>query len=135
MVQSLPGNDAQIFARNVKQLGVDLSRLDAVIISHRHGDHTSTIRSDPALKIPPLSNSPAPGHSRYNHSVDLELSRKLGEKGEAGAAHSRHARIVRNEIAAGSLLTTSQSTCSDLTAVGSRSPAPSCDAAKRQTAL
>jgi 7,8-dihydropterin-6-yl-methyl-4-(beta-D-ribofuranosyl)aminobenzene 5'-phosphate synthase len=35
------GNDAQIFARNVKQLGVDLTRLDAVVISHRHGDHTS----------------------------------------------------------------------------------------------
>ncbi len=35
------GNDARIFARNVKQLGVDLARLDAVVISHRHGDHTS----------------------------------------------------------------------------------------------
>jgi 7,8-dihydropterin-6-yl-methyl-4-(beta-D-ribofuranosyl)aminobenzene 5'-phosphate synthase len=37
------GNDAEIFARNVKQLNVDLSRLDAVVISHRHGDHTSGI--------------------------------------------------------------------------------------------
>jgi 7,8-dihydropterin-6-yl-methyl-4-(beta-D-ribofuranosyl)aminobenzene 5'-phosphate synthase len=35
------GNDAAIFARNVKQLGVDLSRLDAAVISHRHGDHTT----------------------------------------------------------------------------------------------
>ena len=35
------GNNGDIFARNVKQLGVDLSRLDAVVISHRHGDHTS----------------------------------------------------------------------------------------------
>src|SRR5512134_2675043 len=35
------GNDAAIFARNVKQLGVDLTRLDAVVISHRHGDHTT----------------------------------------------------------------------------------------------
>jgi 7,8-dihydropterin-6-yl-methyl-4-(beta-D-ribofuranosyl)aminobenzene 5'-phosphate synthase len=35
------GNDADIFARNVKQLGVDLTRLDAVVISHRHGDHTT----------------------------------------------------------------------------------------------
>ena len=35
------GNDAGIFARNVKQLGVDLTRLDAVVISHRHGDHTT----------------------------------------------------------------------------------------------
>jgi 7,8-dihydropterin-6-yl-methyl-4-(beta-D-ribofuranosyl)aminobenzene 5'-phosphate synthase len=35
------GNDAAIFAGNVKQLGVDLTRLDAVVISHRHGDHTT----------------------------------------------------------------------------------------------
>jgi 7,8-dihydropterin-6-yl-methyl-4-(beta-D-ribofuranosyl)aminobenzene 5'-phosphate synthase len=35
------GNDADIFARNVKALGIDLARLDAVVISHRHGDHTS----------------------------------------------------------------------------------------------
>lgn len=35
------GNDAGKFARNVKQLGVDLTRLDAAVISHRHGDHTT----------------------------------------------------------------------------------------------
>ena len=33
------GNDARIFAHNVRSLGVDLTRLDAVVISHRHGDH------------------------------------------------------------------------------------------------
>jgi 7,8-dihydropterin-6-yl-methyl-4-(beta-D-ribofuranosyl)aminobenzene 5'-phosphate synthase len=35
------GNDAEIFARNAARLGVDLTRLDAVVISHRHGDHTT----------------------------------------------------------------------------------------------
>ena len=35
------GNDAGIFQRNAKKLNVDLARLDAVVISHRHGDHTS----------------------------------------------------------------------------------------------
>jgi 7,8-dihydropterin-6-yl-methyl-4-(beta-D-ribofuranosyl)aminobenzene 5'-phosphate synthase len=49
------GNDAQIFARNVKQLGVDLTRLDAVVISHRHGDHTSGLTHllavNPGVKI------------------------------------------------------------------------------------
>ena len=35
------GNDAKIFEHNVAQLGIDLERLDAVVISHRHGDHTS----------------------------------------------------------------------------------------------
>lgn len=37
------GNDARIFEHNVKLLGIDLGQLDAVVISHRHGDHTSGI--------------------------------------------------------------------------------------------
>jgi 7,8-dihydropterin-6-yl-methyl-4-(beta-D-ribofuranosyl)aminobenzene 5'-phosphate synthase len=35
------GNHAGTFEHNVKALGIDLTRLDAVVISHRHGDHTS----------------------------------------------------------------------------------------------
>lgn len=34
------GNDSAKFASNVAALGVDLRDLDAVVISHRHGDHT-----------------------------------------------------------------------------------------------
>jgi 7,8-dihydropterin-6-yl-methyl-4-(beta-D-ribofuranosyl)aminobenzene 5'-phosphate synthase len=35
------GNNADIFEHNVTRLGVDLTRLDAAVISHRHGDHTT----------------------------------------------------------------------------------------------
>jgi len=35
------GNDAAIFERNVKAIGADLTKLDAVLISHRHGDYTT----------------------------------------------------------------------------------------------
>jgi 7,8-dihydropterin-6-yl-methyl-4-(beta-D-ribofuranosyl)aminobenzene 5'-phosphate synthase len=35
------GNNAETFAHNVKALGVDLKKLDFVVISHRHADHTS----------------------------------------------------------------------------------------------
>lgn len=35
------GNNAEIFAHNVKAKGIDLTRLDFVVVSHRHGDHTS----------------------------------------------------------------------------------------------
>ncbi len=38
------GNDSAGFAENVRELGVDLTRLDAVVISHRHGDHTAGLR-------------------------------------------------------------------------------------------
>lgn len=35
------GNNAEIFAHNVKAKGVDLTKLDFAVVSHRHGDHTS----------------------------------------------------------------------------------------------
>jgi uncharacterized membrane protein YphA (DoxX/SURF4 family) len=35
------GNNAEFFKQNVEGLKVDLSHLDFVVISHRHGDHTS----------------------------------------------------------------------------------------------
>ena len=63
------GNNAKIFEHNVNQLNVDLTRLDAVVISHRHGDHTSglnhLVKVNPAVKIyAPMEgayfNSPTP---------------------------------------------------------------------------
>ena len=49
------GNNAEIFAHNVEAKGVDLKQLDFVIISHRHGDHTSglnhLLKVNPAVKI------------------------------------------------------------------------------------
>lgn len=38
------GNDAGKFARNVSRLDADLRKLDFVVISHRHGDHTAGLR-------------------------------------------------------------------------------------------
>jgi len=35
------GNDPAVFEHNVKTLGVDLHTLDFVVMSHRHGDHTT----------------------------------------------------------------------------------------------
>ena len=49
------GNNARIFEHNVNQLNVDLTKLDAVVISHRHGDHTSglnyLLKANPTVKI------------------------------------------------------------------------------------
>jgi 7,8-dihydropterin-6-yl-methyl-4-(beta-D-ribofuranosyl)aminobenzene 5'-phosphate synthase len=45
------GNDAAIFEHNVKVLGVDLTKLDFVVISHRHADHTTGLRY--VLKVNP----------------------------------------------------------------------------------
>ncbi len=45
------GNDAAIFEHNVKALGVDLTKLNFVVISHRHADHTTGLRY--VLKVNP----------------------------------------------------------------------------------
>jgi 7,8-dihydropterin-6-yl-methyl-4-(beta-D-ribofuranosyl)aminobenzene 5'-phosphate synthase len=49
------GNNAEIFAGNIKAAGVNLKDLDFVVISHRHGDHTSglsyLLKVNPNVKI------------------------------------------------------------------------------------
>jgi 7,8-dihydropterin-6-yl-methyl-4-(beta-D-ribofuranosyl)aminobenzene 5'-phosphate synthase len=49
------GNNAEIFAHNVQEKGIDLSRLDFVVISHRHADHigglSHLLQLNPTVKI------------------------------------------------------------------------------------
>ena len=49
------GNNGDILAQNAKAKGIDLSRLDFVVISHRHGDHigglANLLRMNPNVKI------------------------------------------------------------------------------------
>ena len=45
------GNNAAIFEHNVKALGVDLTKLDFVVISHRHADHATGLKY--VLKVNP----------------------------------------------------------------------------------
>ena len=49
------GNNAEIFAHNVQAKGIDLSKLDFAVVSHRHGDHTSglnhLLKVNPTVKI------------------------------------------------------------------------------------
>ncbi|HUF34914.1 MAG TPA: MBL fold metallo-hydrolase [Gemmatimonadales bacterium] len=49
------GNDADVLARNVRAKGIDLTRLDFAVVSHRHGDHMGglnhLLRVNPRVKI------------------------------------------------------------------------------------
>ncbi len=49
------GGSADDFVYNVKALNVDLTRLDFVVVTHRHGDHTSGLRYvlslNPGVKV------------------------------------------------------------------------------------
>ena len=72
------GNSADSFEHNVKALGVDLSRVDIAVLSHRHFDHISGF--DYVLKIKPkvkayLPADPALGAPfRYTFSHDTKES-------------------------------------------------------------
>src|ERR1700686_2704764 len=49
------GDDPEILAKNVKTKAVDLTRLDFVVLSHRHGDHigglTYLLSVNPKVRI------------------------------------------------------------------------------------
>jgi 7,8-dihydropterin-6-yl-methyl-4-(beta-D-ribofuranosyl)aminobenzene 5'-phosphate synthase len=49
------GGDSDDFAYNVKTLGIELTRLDFVVLTHRHGDHTSglsyVLSLNPGVKV------------------------------------------------------------------------------------
>ena len=49
------GNNAEILAHNAKARGIDLTKLDFVVVTHRHGDHTSGLNYlmsvNPKVKI------------------------------------------------------------------------------------
>lgn len=52
------GADAAVFARNTARLGVDLTKLDFVVITHKHSDHTGGM--DHLLKLNPRVKIYAP---------------------------------------------------------------------------
>jgi len=57
------GGDLEDFTFNANTLGVDLSRLDFVVLTHRHGDHTSGLRQ--VLKVNPTVRIYTPIEAAY----------------------------------------------------------------------
>jgi 7,8-dihydropterin-6-yl-methyl-4-(beta-D-ribofuranosyl)aminobenzene 5'-phosphate synthase len=57
------GGDLDDFTFNANTLGVDLSRLDFVVLTHRHGDHTSGLRQ--VLKVNPTVRIYTPVEPAY----------------------------------------------------------------------
>jgi Metallo-beta-lactamase superfamily len=70
------GNDAEIFAANVKAKGVDLKTLDFVVLSHRHSDHMAglnyVLSVNPTVKI----YAPKEGFGIYGSSLPSSFYRK-----------------------------------------------------------
>jgi 7,8-dihydropterin-6-yl-methyl-4-(beta-D-ribofuranosyl)aminobenzene 5'-phosphate synthase len=70
------GNDADIFAANVKAKGVDLKTLDFVVLSHRHSDHMAglsyVLSVNPAVRI----YAPKEAFGIYGSSLPSSFYRK-----------------------------------------------------------
>jgi 7,8-dihydropterin-6-yl-methyl-4-(beta-D-ribofuranosyl)aminobenzene 5'-phosphate synthase len=70
------GDDADIFAANVKAKGVDLKTLDFVVLSHRHSDHMAGLNH--VLSVNPIVKIYAPkeGFGIYGSSLPSSFYRK-----------------------------------------------------------
>ncbi len=70
------GDNNEIFAHNIKASGVDLTTLDFVVISHRHGDHiaglTHLLEVNPKVKI----YAPKEGFGVFGSSLPSTFYRK-----------------------------------------------------------
>jgi 7,8-dihydropterin-6-yl-methyl-4-(beta-D-ribofuranosyl)aminobenzene 5'-phosphate synthase len=70
------GDNPDIIAQNVKAAGVDLTRLDFVVISHRHSDHigglTYLLKVNPNVKI----YAPREGFGIFGSSLPSSFYRK-----------------------------------------------------------
>jgi len=70
------GGNAEIFEHNVRALGVDLTKLDFAVLSHRHSDHISglnyLLRVNPTVKI----YAPAEPWGPFGWSVPNSFYRK-----------------------------------------------------------
>ncbi len=75
------GGDENDFAANVKSLGLDLSRLDFVVITHRHGDHTSGLRH--VLRLNPNVQIYAPVESGFNTPLSPALAKLVKRRVES----------------------------------------------------
>src|ERR1043166_4691705 len=70
------GNNVDILAQNTKAKGIDLTKLDFVVMSHRHGDHmgglTYLLKVNPTVKI----YAPKEGFGVYGADLPSSFYRK-----------------------------------------------------------
>jgi len=73
------GNSAAVFEHNIKALGVDLTKLDFVVISHRHSDHSTGLKY--VLKINPdvTVYAPKEGFSQFGGIFPQSFLRPVAE--------------------------------------------------------
>src|SRR5579864_6332118 len=81
------GDDAAVLAKNVKAKGVDLTKLDFVVLSHRHSDHVSGLSY--VLSVNPKVKIYAPKDG-LGGIFGSDISSKFYRKDEALPAQMRY---------------------------------------------
>ncbi|MGJ4730557.1 MBL fold metallo-hydrolase [Luteimonas sp. SDU101] len=70
------GNDAEVFAHNIRSAGLDLSTIDMVVLSHRHADHMAglavVLEANPDVVV----HAPQEGFGIYGSSLPSSFYRK-----------------------------------------------------------
>ncbi len=103
------GGDGDILLYNMSRLGIDPDRMDAVVISHSHGDHTgglaSLLEAHSNLEVYLPASSPAGlkdtvrshGNRLVEVSGSLQICDGIRSTGEMGAEIKEQALVVETE--------------------------------------
>jgi 7,8-dihydropterin-6-yl-methyl-4-(beta-D-ribofuranosyl)aminobenzene 5'-phosphate synthase len=70
------GNDAEVFAHNVRAAGLDLSTIDMVVLSHRHADHMAGLSVVLEARPDVVVHAPQEGFGIYGSSLPSSFYRK-----------------------------------------------------------
>jgi 7,8-dihydropterin-6-yl-methyl-4-(beta-D-ribofuranosyl)aminobenzene 5'-phosphate synthase len=70
------GDDAAVLARNVKDKGVDLTKLDFVVLSHRHSDHVSGLSYVLSVNPQVKTYAPKEGFGIFGSDLPSKFYRK-----------------------------------------------------------
>jgi 7,8-dihydropterin-6-yl-methyl-4-(beta-D-ribofuranosyl)aminobenzene 5'-phosphate synthase len=110
------GGDGEILFRNLSRLGIDPGRIDAVVISHEHADHTAGLarlmQANPGLEVYlPASFSSslkeavrAHGHLLVEVTGPMRICEGVWTTGEVGSGIREQALVI--EGGSGSLVVT-----------------------------
>ena len=90
------GNNPDLLRQNARALGVDLSRVEIAVLSHRHSDHASGF--DYLLKINPRVKLYLPKDARLGVAYRFEFPPQEAEAAKSLPPSQRYFRGEKSEI-------------------------------------